>query len=794
MNNKKSTKEEFIKYKRDFIQDYLNEYNQILKYIQLNNQSLNKKVVNIFLIKVAYLYFLNIEGIEISGNKIIKREERYLDTVFKNIEYSSKNFFEDYLKKVLSSDFFCEINKLLNIEWNKIDINIHNDIFFNNNEKDENYGGKGLISILNRYNFSSKDNINYEQITPEILGDIYLHIFTEEYRSERGLIYTSKELVKCMCKHALIYYIEENSDMSIHEISVFINAENISEIDEVICNRITNRASIFVELLEKIKIIDPSSGCGAFIIGIMNEIIEIRLKISKIIGEDILLRELYLVKINIISNNIYAVDIDEFANVISLLRMWIYIIQDHYEISESKSLNMLNSNVIHGSTLELNRVILMEEFDIAIGNPPYIKYNKKIFEPIRESDFGNKYYQKGMNLYFYFFHKCMEIIKEKGFVVFITPNSYIYNSSAEKLRNHIYSEMSIKAWIKFDKLTKIFEGGKRGIKEEAIVSILQKNSNLYICELTNSSEMTYNFLQSAFNKQSVMQGKQSAVINSKIIYKNFIEADSCFKWILDESHDEILKKIYRNKVKLGEICEIHRGIDQDSNIIDGKVILSIEDKNNIKCGCTDIIKPFGKGEFINKYSIKTHKSLYINETEYKYCSKKYDMNKFEKKYKILNRKDYNKINKFALDEEQIIWPSSIIVTYIKEEYKYTLEKYHNIDEEVAIKFILGILNSKLILFWLFYNSKISERKLMLENRHVENIPILDLKSINKIKLNQVKKEVDSIISTINEKQCCIFDIDIQSNIDKIDSILYKEYEITDEEKKKIDYFLKKFIT
>lgn len=108
MNNNKSTKEEFIKYKRDFIRDYLNEYNQILKYIELNNEPVNKKVVNIFLIKVAYLYFLNIEGIEISGNEIIKREERYMDTVFKNIECSSENFFEDYLKEILSSDFFVK--------------------------------------------------------------------------------------------------------------------------------------------------------------------------------------------------------------------------------------------------------------------------------------------------------------------------------------------------------------------------------------------------------------------------------------------------------------------------------------------------------------------------------------------------------------------------------------------------------------------------------------------------------------------------------------------------------------
>ena len=697
----------------------------------------------------------------------------------------------------------------MNIKWNEIDINIHNHIFFNSNKIYKNYGGEGLISILNKYNFNIKDNINYEQITPEILGDIYLHIFTEEYRNKNGLIYTSKELVKCMCKYALIHYIEENSDMSIDEISVFINTENISEVDATICNKIRNRASILEELLEEIRIIDPSSGCGAFIIGIMHEIVEMSLKIKKIIGEELSSSKLYSLKTNIISENIYAVDIDEFSNVISLLRMWIYTIQDYYEINEVKLLNMLNNNVIHGSTLdikklsnnkkhvtlEINELNLMGGFDIAIGNPPYIKYNKELFEKIRKSEFGNKYYHKNMNLYFYFFHKCIEIVREKGFVVFITPDSYMYNLSAKKLREHIYSKTSIKSLIKFDKLTKLFEGGKRGIKEKTLVTVLQKKSNLYMCQFSYSNEINYNFLQIAFDKQSIAQVKNSSLINSKSIYNNFIEVDGCFKWILDESHDEILQKIYKNKakIKLGTICKISRGINQNSTP-DGKVVITEDQRSNIEnsnnCNCIDIIKPFGKGEFIDKYCIKRKERLFINETEYDNFDKKYNTNIFERKYKIVNRKDDNKTNKFALDEEQLIWPSSVIVTHIKEDYLDTLKREYNIEEEVAIKFILAVLNSKLILFWLFYNSKISEGNLALENRHIENIPILDLKYVSITKINRIKKEIDSIINTINDKQLCMFDIDIQSNMDKIDSILYEAYKITEEEKNKINSFLK----
>ena len=77
MSNSKSTKEEFIKYKRLFIKDYINEYNQIIEYVGRENEPINKKVVQILLIKVLYIYFLNIEGIEIDKkeNKLIKREK-----------------------------------------------------------------------------------------------------------------------------------------------------------------------------------------------------------------------------------------------------------------------------------------------------------------------------------------------------------------------------------------------------------------------------------------------------------------------------------------------------------------------------------------------------------------------------------------------------------------------------------------------------------------------------------------------------------------------------------------------
>lgn len=97
-------------------------------------------------------------------------------------------------------------------------------------------------------------------------------------------------------------------------------------------------------------------------------------------------------------------------------------------------------------------------FDIAIGNPPYLKEidYKEIFDTVTQTAFGKKYSEGKMNFWYFFFHKGMDLLSDTGCLSFIAPNYFVAGSGATKLNNRLVNECSIKQYIDFNK-TKVFE-------------------------------------------------------------------------------------------------------------------------------------------------------------------------------------------------------------------------------------------------------------------------------------------------------------------------------------------------
>ncbi len=97
-------------------------------------------------------------------------------------------------------------------------------------------------------------------------------------------------------------------------------------------------------------------------------------------------------------------------------------------------------------------------FDIAIGNPPYLKEidYKDVFEPVTQTAFGRKYAESKMNFWYFFFHKGMDLLCKNGCLSFIAPNYFVAGSGATKLNNRLINECSIKQYVDFNK-TKVFE-------------------------------------------------------------------------------------------------------------------------------------------------------------------------------------------------------------------------------------------------------------------------------------------------------------------------------------------------
>ncbi|MHA2344759.1 MAG: Eco57I restriction-modification methylase domain-containing protein, partial [Candidatus Hodarchaeales archaeon] len=112
---------------------------------------------------------------------------------------------------------------------------------------------------------------------------------------------------------------------------------------------IRNNAIIIDRKLADITVCDPAVGSGAFPVGMMNEIVKIRIVLSSFIGDEN--RSLYEHKRHCIENSLYGVDIDPGAVEIAKLRLWLSLVVDEEDIKNIRPLPNLDYKILCGNSL-----------------------------------------------------------------------------------------------------------------------------------------------------------------------------------------------------------------------------------------------------------------------------------------------------------------------------------------------------------------------------------------------------------------------------------------------------------
>src|SRR5690606_31599632 len=79
-----------------------------------------------------------------------------------------------------------------------------------------------------------------------------------------------------------------------------------------------------LDALKEVRICDPACGSGAYLLGMLHELIGLRAALFATKGLDQI--TIYQRKLDIIQNNLYGVDIDPFAVNIARLRLWLSLI------------------------------------------------------------------------------------------------------------------------------------------------------------------------------------------------------------------------------------------------------------------------------------------------------------------------------------------------------------------------------------------------------------------------------------------------------------------------------------
>ncbi|MCC6962533.1 MAG: Eco57I restriction-modification methylase domain-containing protein [candidate division Zixibacteria bacterium] len=306
--------------------------------------------------QIVFLYFLQKKGwLGVPKGKTWGDGDRgFLRTLFSRCVEKNENFYNDYLEILFydtlnnprsrqadrnySQHFESKIPFLNgglfepDYDWERTTIHLENGIFGD------------ILEVFDRFNFTVKEDEPLERevaVDPEMLGKVFENLLAENLRKGHGTYYTPREIVHYMCQESLISYLVDGSALEYETIRGFIRNPVLS-VDELAPDIRDNRERID-KLLAEIRVLDPACGSGAFLVGMLQEIVRARQSLRPRLTD-------YRMKKTAIQDCIYGVDIDPGAVDIAKLRLWLSLVVD-YDLEDIEPLPNLDYKIMQGNSL-----------------------------------------------------------------------------------------------------------------------------------------------------------------------------------------------------------------------------------------------------------------------------------------------------------------------------------------------------------------------------------------------------------------------------------------------------------
>ncbi|MCS4194348.1 type I restriction-modification system DNA methylase subunit [Salinibacter ruber] len=173
--------------------------------------------------------------------------------------------------------------------------------------------------LFYRFNFTVTESTPLDvevAVDPEMLGKIFEELVTG--RHETGSYYTPKQVVSFMNKEALKHYLMD-----------CLTNEDEEDVERFVYDRDANGLQdpeAVLTALRTVKVCDPACGSGAYLLGMLRELLELRSALFA--ARELDDYTMYQRKQEIIEQNLYGVDIDDFAVGIARLRLWLSLVVD----------------------------------------------------------------------------------------------------------------------------------------------------------------------------------------------------------------------------------------------------------------------------------------------------------------------------------------------------------------------------------------------------------------------------------------------------------------------------------
>lgn len=269
--------------------------------------------------------------------------------------------------------------------------------------------------------------------------------------------------------------------------------------------------------------LDPSCGCGAFLLDIAEKIHTTTNAPFKTIFE----RQLFGIDIAAYSTHRAKI-------LLSLLAL---------TYGEDASFVF---HIETGDTLATNALSLFSQpdgFDVIIGNPPYVKYQDLSDEQRLSMKQDWRTVKNGnYNLYFPFFEIGSSWLAPNGTLIFITPNNYFTSLAGERLRTFLTEEHLLDTIIDFSHL-KVFK-----VSTYTAITVVTKQQK---------TSLRYGRIDSVEGLQKLPEQSIETVAESTIDYAS-LKHD---KWRLLRNKDQAnIHAIESQGTPLGQLFDIKVGI------------------------------------------------------------------------------------------------------------------------------------------------------------------------------------------------------------------------------------------
>ena len=195
-----------------------------------------------------------------------------------------------------------------------------------------------VLKFFNKYNFTIREDLPLDvevAVDPQMIGYVYeslANVAEEIYeRQDLGIFYTPRIEVDFMCRRSLLEYLSKNTDLTRERLYHLLFDDDKAKIEKLLNEK------NFIDLeeaLDNLAVIDPACGSGAFLVGMLNILVEIYKLIFKHLN-----REMtdYQLKKRIIGKTSYGVDVMPWAVHSAELRLWLSLmIESDLTIGELK--------------------------------------------------------------------------------------------------------------------------------------------------------------------------------------------------------------------------------------------------------------------------------------------------------------------------------------------------------------------------------------------------------------------------------------------------------------------------